>query len=125
MKKSVSPKLNSSSLYRILRQTFPLQNDCYRSDYKSELAELIHFKIKTEKDLKELLKKHKKQILLIDSEPLDENERIYFLAEYGEEFVAERAEKGFWFAFPALLRLALELEFEDDYHKFAAARDRA
>jgi hypothetical protein len=32
-------------------------------------------------------------------------------------------EHGYWFAYPALLRIALELEFGETYQAYANARD--
>jgi hypothetical protein len=44
--------------------------------------------------------------------------------ESGEEFVARRMREGFWFSYPALLRIALELEFGKAYEEHAEKRDR-
>ncbi len=44
-------------------------------------------------------------------------------SEYIEEFVAKRLREGFWFSYPALLRIALELEYGKSYEEYADKRD--
>jgi hypothetical protein len=44
--------------------------------------------------------------------------------EFGKEFVANRLRDGFWFSYPALLRIALELEYGKSYEQYADRRDR-
>ena len=107
-----------------LSETFPSQNDFYECDYVEELNELAHFGVRTIGQLNDLLTKHKDVILEIDRNPADEASRQVYIRDYGEEFVKDREQKGFWFAFPALLRLALEEEFGDEYRKFADERDK-
>lgn len=116
-------RLTEQELYRILRETFPAQNDFHRTDYCEELQELKDFDITTSEQLKETLDRHKIVVLKYDSDPLDEFHEQHYKSEYGEAFVDERIKGGFWFAYPALLRIAMELEFGDRYREYAKRRD--
>jgi len=123
MKIDPSTSLNESILYGILKDTFPAQNDYSQADYKEELAELKHFGISTVFELETLLQKHRDQILEIDADPVDEQSENVYREMYGDAEIDENLEKGFWFALPGLLRLAMELEFGDSYKEFSSERD--
>lgn len=116
-------QLNETDLYAILCATLPKQNDYAECDYKEELQELFDFGIETKEQLLELILKHKDELLAIDSAEMDENEIKFFNDLFGEEYVKTRVENKFWYAYPGLLRLILEMEFEDDYRDYAHERD--
>lgn len=116
-------ELNPNDVYKITGSVFPKKNDQISSDYVEETEELDRFGIKTPEQLHSLLSKRKKEILEIDASPLDEQHLQWYSKEYGEEFVRKRHKEGYWFSYPALIRLALELEFQDDYREFANERD--
>ena len=59
----------------------------------------------------------------IDRSPMRESDIRMHSEDSGEEFVAERLREGFWFSYPALLRIALELEFGKAYEEYAVGRD--
>lgn len=104
-------------------QTLPEQNDFFKSNYSEELQELLQFGITTRIQLLDMIAKHKEEALMIDSEPLDDFHIQTYSKEYGKGYVRERIEKKFWFAYPALLRIILELEFGDAYRAFSEQRD--
>lgn len=115
--------LTANDVYEVLCETLPEQNDFYKSDYSEELKELLYFGINTRLQLLNLVAKHKGKALSIDREPIDDYEIQYFSTEYGEGYVRERVERKFWYAYPALLRIILELEFGDRYRVYADKRD--
>lgn len=115
--------LTANDIYEILCQTLPEQNDFYKSDYSEELRELLHFGINTRLQFLDLVAKHKEEALSIDSEPLDDYEIQYYGKEYGKGYVEERVKEKFWYAYPALLRIILELEFGDQYRIYTYERD--
>ena len=107
-----SKSLDAQSVYKVMRSILPEKNDYAECSYEEELAELLHFGVKTESELENLLKKHLKQVLEIDSKPFSgQYDELFYRKEYGDQAVDEAIAGGFWYAFPALLRLALELEF--------------
>jgi hypothetical protein len=115
--------LTPTIVYNILTDIFPKQNDFAESDYNEELNELFNFGIKTDKQLIELLKKHFHKVMEIDKEPLDEFLIKYFTDEYGQEYVNDKIKNKFWYAYPALLRMVLELEFGEKYTDYSNKRD--
>jgi hypothetical protein len=118
-------RLNQALLYKVLRNAFPKKNDFYHSDagYTEELDELNHFGISTVKELKLLLKKHRRKILEIDRSPMDKYYQKMYREEIGAIVFKDFIRRQYWFAYPALLRLALELEFGEKYETYADARD--
>lgn len=50
-------------------------------------------------------------MLDIDRSRLAPWEERFFCDEFGEEFVKDALRRQYWFAFPALIRIAMELEF--------------
>ncbi|RYZ56447.1 MAG: hypothetical protein EOP49_00365 [Sphingobacteriales bacterium] len=115
--------LNEVTLYQTLKEAFPSQNDFYETDYHEELQELNDFGIATVGQLKSFLAKHRLTVLAIDADPLDEFHEQHYKNEYGDALVDERIKGGYWFAFPALLRIAMELEFGDAYRQYSKKRD--
>jgi hypothetical protein len=115
--------LTPESVHKVLRRFFPAKNDDFPSDYVEELAELRAFGIATEEQLDEMLRRRTKEIMEIDRSPMSESDIRMHTEESGEEFVARRMREGFWFSYPALLRIALELEFGKSYAEYAEKRD--
>jgi hypothetical protein len=122
-KKIESQKLNEKKVYEILKSLLPEQNDYCESDFKEELQELHDFNVNTVDDLRHLIRKHRGHLLEIDREPLDTHHIKWYSEDFGEKFVKDRVKGGYWFAFPALLRIALELEFGDAYNEYSKNRD--
>jgi hypothetical protein len=116
---TLTPKL----VHEILKRFFPAKNDNFECDYVEELRELDDFGIATEEQLVELLQKRVEEVMEIDRSPMtDFDIRMHAEAD-GEESVAKRLREGFWFSFPGLLRITLELEFGKSYEEYAYKRD--
>ncbi|MGV3756228.1 MAG: hypothetical protein ACO1QS_12670 [Verrucomicrobiota bacterium] len=117
------PPLTPASVHQTLGRFFPAKNDDYPSDYVDELAELQTFGITTEEQLDELLQRRAEEVMEIDRSPMSDFDIRMHSEDSGAEFVANRLREGFWFSYPALLRIALELEFGQAYEEFADRRD--
>lgn len=117
-------ELNEIDLYDVLCQTLPTQNDFYKTDYKEELKELLDFGVNTKIKLLDLVVKHRETVLEIDSEEIDDFHKKFYIEQYGEDYVKSRIANKFWFAYPALLRIILELEFGENYEKYSNERDQ-
>lgn len=117
--------LNEELVYKALKGLFPRVNDYSASEtnYSEELKELRDFSINTNKQLRLLLKKHRKQIIEIDRSPIDSYHQKMYREEMGCAEFNDHMRRSYWFEFPALLRLALELEFGERYEKYANERD--
>jgi len=119
----MTQQLTTTDVYDILCQVLPKQNDYAPCNYKEELQELLDFGITTKSDLMSLISKHLNALLEEDAEVLDETEIPILTAEYGKEFMADKIKNNYWYAYPALLRNALLLEFGDKYERYADKRD--
>ena len=111
--------LTSEQLYYLLTKHFPKQNDYYACDYEEERLELQFFGIDTPEALEELIEKHKASVMKIDREPLDEQHLRWYREDGSIENLEDKIKNEYWFAYPALLRITLELEFGDRYKDFA------
>ena len=116
---SLTPEI----VHKALSRFFPAKNDDFPSDYVEELAELRAFGIATEEQLDEMLHRRAEEVLEIDRSPMSESDIRMHSEDSGEEFVANRLREGFWFSYPALLRIALELEYGKAYEEYADKRD--
>lgn len=118
-------KLTPQLVHKALSSAFPKKNDYFPSEsgYEEELSELIHFGVLCVKDLRILLNKHRKKILEIDRSPMDKAHQKMYANEMGIEKFNDFIRRQYWFAYPGLLRLALELEFGEAYESFSNVRD--
>ncbi len=102
---------------------FPSQNDFSQSNYEEELKELLNFGVDSVEKFEILMKGHCRKLLEIDSEPLDEQLLKWYEADNSIDNLALKIANGFWFAFPALIRIGLELEFGEKYKQYSDKRD--
>lgn len=116
-------KLTADKVYSTMLMLFPSQNDFLKSDYEAELKELLDFGVDNVEKFKKLMTRHRTKLLEIDSEPLDEQHLKWYREENIIENLELKIEKGFWFAFPGLIRIGLELEFGEKYKLYADKRD--
>jgi hypothetical protein len=115
--------LTTEALHKALGRFFPAKNDDFPSDYLAELAELRAFGIATEEQLDDLLHRRAEEVMEIDRSPMSESDIQMHIEDSGKEFVTNRLREGFWFSYPALLRIAMELEFRKAYEEYADKRD--
>ncbi len=59
----------------------------------------------------------------IDRSPMTEFDIRMHSESEGAESVAKRLREGFWFSYPGLLRITLELEYGEAYKVYADKRD--
>jgi hypothetical protein len=116
--------LTPKSVHEVLKRFFPAKNDNFECDYVEELRELNDFGITTEKQLVGLLQKRVEEVMEIDQSPMTEFDIRMHSESEGAESVAKRLREGFWFSYPGLLRIALELEFGKSYEEYADKRDK-
>ena len=116
--------LTTENLYKVLQERLLKQNDFYQTDYREELEELKVFGVNTISSLNSLIDRHIDEVLKIDSDPLDAEHIKWYSADYGEAYVQDRVDNKYWFAYSALLRIMLELEFGEAYKIFLDRRDQ-
>lgn len=114
-----SIEIDIAYLNKLMYNLFPVKNDCASlADLEETLKDLSYFKIRTRKDLRKLVKKHRSKIILIDKMPMDKWHQNYYRKELGEETYLDTVRRQYWFCYPALVRLALKLEFGDEYENY-------
>lgn len=121
----VAQPLTRALLHKALRAHFPAKNDYFEPEagYAEEIDELQHFGVNSVGGLGKLLRRHRKRILAIDRSALDPWHQKMYREEMGVAVFRNFQRRQFWFAYPGLLRLALELEFGERYGVFANRRD--
>ena len=90
---------------------FPRRSNYGVAPWDELLPEMARFGIRTRGDFVRLMKRHRRQLIAIDRDPLSPGEIVYFSQEYGANFVRDALRRQYWFAWPALVRTAMELEF--------------
>ena len=118
-------ELSKSLVYKNLCALLPKANNYVASEsgYSEELIELKYFGITTNKQLRLLLKKQRKQLIAIERSPIDAYHQKMYKEEMGAKKFNDHTRKNYWFAYPGLLRIALELEFGERYKTYAGTRD--
>lgn len=113
-----------NDIFPVLRAHFPAKNNYYPCSYKEEFEELCHFGIDSVEKLEAIITKHKEAVLKEDAN-FEPEEAVYdfFCDEMGKGVVDQMLEAGYWYSFPALLRLVLEKEFGQAYDEYALSRD--
>lgn len=103
--------LSGESIYRVMTRTFPKRNDYGTASFEELVPELARFGITTTGRFRALMTKHRRALLRADRERLLPWEARLFAEDYGAEFVSDATRRQYWFAYPALVRSAAELEF--------------
>ena len=115
--------LDAQHLHKLLRRLFPKANDYAPFGGSEVVQEFHHLGVRSRKQARLLLKRHRRRVIHIDREPVDEvHERLYS-EEFGENFMRRFERTRVWFTYAGLARLALELEFGDRCCEFADQRD--
>jgi len=114
--------LTPEGVHRTPKRFLPAQNDDYACDYVEELHEPADFRSRRKSSL-QMCYAEEGTVMEIDRGPMDDFHVRLYSRDLGEEFVARRLRAGFWFSYPALLRIALELEFGKIYKDYAEKRD--
>lgn len=103
--------LSASRMHSVARCLFPSRSDYSDASWEELLPELARFGIGTRGAFTRLMKRHRRQLIAIDRDPLSPREVTYFEQEFGEAFVRDALRRQYWFALQALVRMAMELEF--------------
>ncbi len=116
--------LDEGTLQAALRRVLPRANNSGVIDLTELRSELMAFGIDTPLRLRALMLAHRHEALRIDREPFDKlNERIQ-RAELGDQRYAHISQRGLFFNWAGLVRLALELHFGNRYRAFRVRTDR-
>jgi len=103
--------LTGGAIHRIMRSLFPHKNDYGKASFDELVPELAKLGITSAGEFKRLLTRHRRALLRLDRSKLSARECRSAIAEYGNEFVADAVRRQYWFAYPALVRTAAEMQF--------------
>lgn len=110
-RKLVLRPLTGELIHKIMSRLFPARNDYGAASFEELVPELARFGIVNVGHFTRLMKKHRKALLKIDKSRLAPWEVRMFSEDFGEDFVKDALRRQYWFAYPALVRTAAELEF--------------
>ena len=103
--------LTAAVVHRTMRGIFPARNDYGEGRFGELLPELARFGIVTVGSFRRLMTRHRRALLGMDRQRIAAWEQRHLGRVYGATFVADAIRRRYWFAFPALIRIAAELEF--------------
>ena len=103
--------LTPALVHRIAASVLPKRNDYGVNTYDEIVDELSRFGIANRGAFIKFMKRHRQELLRIDRDHLLPWEVKFFSQEFGAAFVKDAIRRQYWFALPAMIRNALELEF--------------
>ena len=111
-------------LQKVMNSLFPRRNDnASKGDLEEALEELKEFSILTKLQVRLFLKRYRRKLLQIDKEPLDSCHQKLYREDIGDKEYLDAIRRQYWFSYPALIRIAMEIEFGDRYENYANERD--
>lgn len=106
--------LSEDTLLKTMLSLFPKRSN-YGDLAFHELNQELHARgITSRADFSRLMKRHRRELLRIDRSTLAPYEVRFYCEEFDREFVKDAIRRQYWFAFPALIRIAMELEFGEE-----------
>ena len=114
--------LDEAGLAKALRSLLPRRNGYCAVNYSELLAELKLFGVLSFRQLRQLILRHRREAIRIDREPLDAINTKIYRNELGVEEFSFLDRRRMFFGWERLMRVILELEFEDRYRDFADQR---
>ena len=93
-----------------MRGLFPKRNDFGDASFDELVPELARFGVRTTGQFELLMKRHRRRLLAIDRSRMDEWHKEYYAKEFGAN-VKDAERRQYWFAYPALVRTAAELQW--------------
>ena len=103
--------LSGALIHQVMRKLFPKRNDYGSTSFDDLVPELVKHGINTRGKFQNLMTHNRRILLRMDRDPLYLWERKLFAEEYGEGFIRDAERRQYWFAYPALIRVAVEMEF--------------
>ena len=108
-----STPLDAEIIRKTVRSLFRRRND-YSVETMDELpGELRRFGVITVRDLRLLMKRHRRSLLMDENVHMNRAEVLWLLCDTGSAGIDTHAGKS-WYAIPGLVRQAMELEFGED-----------
>ncbi len=112
--------LIADGVHKIMRRLFPKKNDFGDASFDELVSELARLGVHEHGQFELLMKRHRRRLLEIDASPMDAWHVRYYSRELGEAVMRDHLRRNYWFAYPALARIAIELEYGEDVVEAAA-----
>jgi len=106
--------LTGELIHRAMSRIFPRKNDYGEGSFEELVADLEALGIRCVGDFKRLMTHYRSALLRVDRSPLSRFERLMAIKDLGREFVSDTVRRQYWFAYPALVRKAIEMHFGED-----------
>ena len=103
--------LTATLIHSVMSKIFPRRNDYGDASFEELVPELSAVGIRKVGDFRRLMLKHRLPLLRGDRDRLAPWEQRNYSEMFGEAFVKDAVRRQYWFAFPALVRIAVEMEF--------------
>lgn len=103
--------LTGALIHRTMSSLFPRRNDYGSGSFDELVPELAALGISSAGDFKRLMTRYRHALLNFDRAPLSEFERRLAIDDYGAAFVSDATRRQYWFAYPGLVRTAMEMHF--------------
>ena len=114
-RKMVSERLLTGELiHRTMSRIFPKRNDYGDGSFEELVPELEAQGVRCVGSFKRLMTCHRRALLRLDRRPLSRQERLMAIQDLGSDVVADRTSRQYWFAYPGLVRSAMEMQFGED-----------
>jgi len=114
--------LDAKTIRKVVRPIFRRRNDYSEATLDELPAELRRFGILTVKDLRLLMKKHRRALLSDENVRMSRAETLWLKQEINLAGLNAFAGKS-WFSFAGLVRQAMELKFGEDAVVHVSERD--
>lgn len=105
--------LDAKTIYKVVRSLFRRRNDYSQATLDELPSELGRFGILTVKDLRLLMKRHRRTLLKDEKIRMSRAETLWLTHEADSAGLDAFAGKS-WYAVPGLVRQAMELEFGEE-----------
>lgn len=112
--------LNVDLLEKVLDSVLPTLNKDDEEDYGDLLTELYKFDVKTPEKLKEIIQRNYSGIMEKEAEVVNKKDTL----GRSEEEVRRILKKGVFYSHTGLTRMAMGLEFGDQWHEYMLERSR-
>ena len=106
--------LTGAVVHAVMSKIFPKRNDYGDASFEELVPELAAVGILTAGAFRRLMLKHRLDLLKADRDRLAPWEQRNYSEMFGTAFVADAVRRQYWFALPALARIAMEMEFGKD-----------
>lgn len=106
--------LTGALIYRAMSSLFPRRNDYGNGSFDELATELRELGITCIGDFKRLMTRYRRVLLRFDRASLSDFERRLAVHDLGTAFVSDRERRQYWFAYPGLVRTAIEMHFGED-----------